>query len=69
LDKRFQRTLTAQVKPKRRKAVRLLPPESHAPNQKAFSEAQTKIVEILLKTDGEIVFTDLIEQTDTSASS
>ena len=65
----FQRTLTAQVKPKRRKAVRLLPPESHTPNQKAFSEAQTKIVEILLKTDGEIVFTDLIEQTDTSASS
>jgi primosomal protein N' (replication factor Y) len=65
----FQRTLTTQVKPKRRKVVRLLPPESHAPNQKAFSEAQTKIVEILLKTDGEIVFTDLIEQTDTSASS
>ncbi|HXH70690.1 MAG TPA: primosomal protein N', partial [Pyrinomonadaceae bacterium] len=65
----FQRTLTSQVKPKRRKAVRLLPPESHSPNQKAFSEAQTKIVETLLKSDGEIVFTDLIEKTDTSASS
>ncbi len=63
------RTLTAQVKPKRRKAVRLLPPESHAPNQKAFSEAQNRIVETLLETDGEIVFTDLIELTDTSASS
>jgi primosomal protein N' (replication factor Y) len=65
----FQRTLTAQVKPKRRKAVRLLPPESHTSNQKAFSEAQTKIIETLLRTDGEIVFTDLIEKTDTSASS
>ncbi len=65
----LHRTLTAQVKPKRRKVVRLLPPESHTPNQKAFSEAQAKIIETLLKTDGEIVFTDLIEQTDTSASS
>ncbi len=65
----FQRTLTAQVKPKRRKAVRLLPPESHTPNQKAFSEAQTRIIETLLESDGEIVFTDLIERTDTSASS
>ena len=65
----FHRTLTAQAKPKRRKVVRLLPPESHKPDQKAFSEAQTKIVETLLKTDGEIVFTDLIETTDTSASS
>jgi primosomal protein N' (replication factor Y) len=65
----FQRTLTAQVKPKRRKAVRLLPPESHTPNQKAFSEAQTRIIETLLESDGEIVFKDLIERTDTSASS
>jgi len=65
----FHRTLTAQAKPKRRKVVRLLPPESHKPDQKTFSEAQTKIVETLLKTDGEIVFTDLIETTDTSASS
>ncbi len=65
----FQRTLTAQVKPKRRKAVRLLPPESHKPNQKAFSEAQNRIIETLLKTDGEIIFTDLLEKTDSSASS
>jgi primosomal protein N' (replication factor Y) len=65
----LHRTLTTQVKPKRRKAVRLLSPEFHKPNQKAFSEAQTKIVETLLKADGEIVFTDLIETTDTSASS
>lgn len=64
----FQRTLTAQAKPKRRKAVRLLPPEAHTANQKPFTEAQNRIIEKLLHTDGEIVFTDLIEQTDTSAS-
>ncbi len=64
----FQRTLTTQVKPKRRKAVRLLAPEFHQPNQKTFSEAQTRIVETLLKADGEILFTDLIEQTEASAS-
>lgn len=64
----FYRTLTTQVKPKRRKAVRLLPPEAHQPNQKAFTEAQEKIVETLMKADGEILFTDLIELTETSAS-
>lgn len=65
----FQRTLTDQIKPKRRKVVRLLPPEAHQPNLKPFTESQSRIVEKLLETDGEIVFTDLIEQTDTSASS
>ncbi|MBA4121303.1 MAG: primosomal protein N' [Acidobacteria bacterium] len=64
----FQRTLTTQVKPKRRKAVRLLSPEFHQPNQKTFSETQTRIVETLLNADGEILFTDLIEQTEASAS-
>ncbi len=62
------RTLTAQVKPKRRKAVRLLPPESHTPNQKPFTEAQGKIIETLLSLNGEMSFTDLIEQTKASAS-
>ncbi len=64
----FHRTLTTQVKPKRRKAVRLLSPEFHAPDRKPFTDAQTKIVEILLNSDGEMLFTDLIEQTETSAS-
>ncbi len=65
----FQRTLTTKVKPKRRKAVRLLPPESHNENQKPFTEAQARIIETLLATDGEIIFTDLIEKADASASS
>ncbi len=65
----FHRTLTAQVKPKRRKAVRLLPPEFHQPSGKPLTAAQEKIIEFLLKENGEIVFTDLIERGDASASS
>ncbi len=65
----FLRTLTTQVKPKRRKAVRLLPPEFHKPNQKPLTEAQERIVELLLKENGEIVFTELTERADASASS
>jgi primosomal protein N' (replication factor Y) len=65
----FHRTLTTQVKPKRRKAVRLLAPEFHKPDQKTFTEAQASIVEKLLSSDGEMLFTNLIEQTEASASS
>jgi primosomal protein N' (replication factor Y) len=65
----FHRTLTTQIKPKRRKAVRLLPPETDSPNQKPFTEAQTRIVETLLSGDGEASFTDLIERAEASASS
>ncbi|HXG84875.1 MAG TPA: primosomal protein N' [Pyrinomonadaceae bacterium] len=65
----FHRTLTTQVKPKRRKAVRLLPPEFHKPNQKPLTEAQERIVDILLRENGEILFTELIERADASASS
>jgi primosomal protein N' (replication factor Y) len=64
----YQRTLTTKVKPKRRKAVRLLPPESHDSNQKPFTEAQGKIVETLLSSDGEMSFTGLIEKSEASAS-
>ncbi len=64
----FHRTLTTQVKPKRRKAVRLLSPEFHQSEQKPFTEAQTKIVKTLLNADGEMLFTELIELTETSAS-
>ncbi|MEO6590010.1 MAG: primosomal protein N' [Pyrinomonadaceae bacterium] len=67
--KTFQRTITAQVKPKRRKAVKLLPPEFHKNNDKPLSEAQTKIVETLLENDGEMLFTELIEAAEVGASS
>ncbi|MDQ3179294.1 MAG: primosomal protein N' [Acidobacteriota bacterium] len=65
----FNRTLTAQVKAKRRKAVRLLPPELHKPLKKPLSDAQQRIIEILLEENGEIVFTELVEKADVAASS
>jgi len=65
----FHRTLTAQVKPKRRKAVRLLPPENHDEIGKPISDAQRKIIETLIESGGEMLFTELIEKTDVGASS
>jgi len=65
----LHRTLTAQVKAKRRKAVRLLPPELHQPTNKPLTDAQQRIVEILLEENGEMVFTELVEKADTGASS
>jgi len=64
----FHRTLTSQVKPKRRKAVRLLAPENHS-NAKPLNEIQTTIIETLLKAGGEMLFTELLETADVGASS
>ena len=66
--KTFQRTLTAQAKPKRRKAVRLLPPELHQETEKPLTEAQTRVIETLLDNQGELLFTELIEKAETGAS-
>lgn len=68
LATKYHRTLTTKVKPKRRKAVRLLPPENHAPNAKKLSDVQQKIIDFLIEKDGEILFTDLIEKLDVGAS-
>lgn len=65
----LSRTLTAQVKAKRRKAVRLLPPELHQPTNKPLTDAQQKIIETLLEENGEIIFTELLEKADVGASS
>ncbi|MEJ7700476.1 MAG: primosomal protein N' [Pyrinomonadaceae bacterium] len=64
----FHRTLTSKAKPKRRKAVRLLSPAFHKPDQKPFTETQTRIIEAILEANGEIIFTDLIERADVGAS-
>ncbi len=64
----FHRTVTAQTKPKRRKAVRLLPPEFHQPG-KSLTDAQQTIIDTLLTADGEMIFTDLLETADVGASS
>ena len=65
----LNRTLTAQVKAKRRKSVRLLPPELHQPTNKPVPDAQQNIIEILLENNGEIIFTELLEKADVGASS
>lgn len=62
------KTLSANVKPKRRKAVRLLAPENHE-NSKPLTEAQNKVIETILENDGEMLFTDLLETADVGASS
>ena len=64
----FHRTLTAQAKPKRRKAVKLLPPEFHTEG-KQLSDAQQIIIETLLAANGEMIFTELLETADVGASS
>lgn len=65
---KHHRTLTTKVKPKRRKAVRLLPPENHKPTAKKLTETQQKITDFLIKEDGEILFTEIIEKLDVGAS-
>lgn len=60
----FQRTLSSKTKPKRRKAVRLLP------DSKPFvlNEKQEEIVRILIENEGEIGFAELLEEADVSSS-
>lgn len=75
----FHRALTAQVKPKRRKAVKLLDvtQASRLQSRKRpasdekfnFNETQHRIIETLIKNEGEMLFTELIEAADVGASS
>jgi primosomal protein N' (replication factor Y) (superfamily II helicase) len=64
------RARSVLAKAKRRKAVRLLPPEAQAQseNRRTLSAAQTKIVETLMADGGEMAFTDLLERADVSAA-
>ena len=64
----FHRTMTAQAKPKRRKAVRILTPENQISDLK-INEIQHRIIETLIKNDGEMLFTELLEAADVGASS
>jgi primosomal protein N' (replication factor Y) (superfamily II helicase) len=64
------RVVTEKVKPKRRKAVRLLEVDDSAPeNEKPLNENQRRIVTSLKQNDGEMIFTDLLEKAGVSASS
>jgi primosomal protein N' (replication factor Y) len=64
------RARSVLAKAKRRKAVRLLPVEEHAEREaaRALSATQLRIVEALMAEGGEMGFTDLLEATNTSAS-
>lgn len=64
------RARSVLAKAKRRKAVRLLPPEAHAQteNPRPLSSAQKKIIETLMAEGGEMAFTDLLERADVSAA-
>jgi primosomal protein N' (replication factor Y) len=67
----FHRVLTTQAKPKRRKAVRLLPPEKHSENgngAKKLTEGQNRVIEFLLENEGEFGFAELLEAAEVSAS-
>ncbi len=58
---------TEKVRPKRRKAVRLLPLDPGAPGQ-PLTDDQQKIVELLIASRDGMLFTDLIEKADVGAS-
>ncbi len=64
------RARTVTAKPKRRKAVRLLPPEMHAEADAARSltAAQRRTVEALMSEGGEAAFASLVDKADVSAS-
>jgi primosomal protein N'' len=64
----FNRTLTTKARPKRRKAVRLLPTEMHVQTAKNLTEAQAKVIDVLIAENGEIGFTELLEKANVSAS-
>jgi primosomal protein N' (replication factor Y) len=63
------RARSAQARAKRRKAVRLLPPESHEGNgARALTAAQQKVVETLMTAGGEMLFAELMEAAGAGAS-
>jgi primosomal protein N' (replication factor Y) (superfamily II helicase) len=64
------RARSVLARAKRRKAVRLLPPEAHVTpdGARTLTAAQQRIVETLILRGGEMAFTDLLEESDTSAS-
>lgn len=63
------RARSAQARAKRRKAVRLLPPEVHEGNgARALTDVQQKVVETLMSAGGEMLFAELLEVAGAGAS-
>jgi primosomal protein N' (replication factor Y) len=63
----FHRSLAIQVKPKRRKAVRLL--QIDPEQEKPLTDAQQKIITALAAENNEMLFTELLEKANVGASS
>ncbi len=64
---RHAQAQTAQAKPKRRKAIRLLPPEHHETDAaKTLSEAAQRVIDSLINAGGEMGFTDLLADANVS---
>jgi primosomal protein N' (replication factor Y) (superfamily II helicase) len=63
------RARSAQARAKRRKAVRLLPPEEHrADGARALTASQQKVVETLMRAGGEMLFAELLDEAGAAAS-
>ncbi|HYE64635.1 MAG TPA: DEAD/DEAH box helicase family protein, partial [Pyrinomonadaceae bacterium] len=64
------RARSVLAKAKRRKAVRLLPPEAHAGPDAArsLSAGQQRLIQTLIAAGGEMAFANLLEAADVSAS-
>lgn len=63
----FFRSESAKIKPKLRKAVRLVNVEPHS-EEKLLSETQLHIIDILEQKGGEMLFTDLLDHAGAGAS-
>ncbi len=65
-----QRSRTATARAKRRKSVALLPPEAHTDGNAARSltDTQQRIVDALIKAGGELLFAELLDAANVSAS-
>ncbi|MEO8042358.1 MAG: primosomal protein N' [Acidobacteriota bacterium] len=61
--------LAEKVKPKLRKAVRLIDRAEAADPQKPLTEAQQRVLDQLHLSGGEMIFTDLLQRADVGASS
>ncbi|MBA2339339.1 MAG: primosomal protein N' [Pyrinomonadaceae bacterium] len=64
------RSQSATARAKRRKLVRLLPPDEHKDDSaKRLTATQQRIIDALIEMGGEMFFTDLLEAAGTSAAS
>jgi primosomal protein N' (replication factor Y) len=65
-----QRTRGALARPKRRKSVRLLPPEAHdGEGARLLTGQQQRVIEALLEGGGEMYFAELLDAAGVSSSS